>query len=85
MIPKPWARTLTGGSTGGWDRSPSRSTIRFLRRRLDLLSDPRISAATTAASYLTDQNAFTIPRGDWLEEERLASRTIDGQPASPSR
>jgi hypothetical protein len=26
-----------------------------------------------------DENAFTISRGDWIQQERLSSRTIDGQ------
>ena len=39
IIRKPYARVMTGGSTGGWiSRRPADLSSRFLRRRLELLS-----------------------------------------------
>jgi len=81
MIPKAWARTLTGGSTGGWESFALQVYHPdFFGGVWTFYPDPvDLRRYNGGIDIYTDENAFSIPRGDWLDEERLASRTIDGQ------
>ena len=81
MIPKPWARTLTGGSTGGWEAFALQVYHPdFFGGVWTFYPDPvDLRRYNGGIDIYDDENAFTISRGEWLEEERLASRTIDGQ------
>jgi hypothetical protein len=81
MIPQPWARTLTGGSTGGWESLALQVYHPdFFGGVWTFYPDPvDLRRYNGGIDIYNDENAFTIPNGDWLQEERLASRTIDGQ------
>jgi hypothetical protein len=81
MIPQPWARTLTGGSTGGWESLALQVYHPdFFGGVWTFYPDPvDLRRYNGGIDIYNDENAFTIPSGDWLQEERLASRTIDGQ------
>ena len=87
MIRKPFARILTGGSTGGWEALALQlyhpdffgGVWTFYPDLVDLR---RYNAGL---NIYEDENAFTIPHGPFLNEERLANRTIDGQTGSTVR
>jgi Putative esterase len=90
MIPKPYARVLTGGSTGGWE------SIALQIYHPDvfggtwtLYPDPVDFRHYDMVDAYADTNAFTVgesggqifsPVSPWFHPERMIMRGNDGQP-----
>ena len=87
MIRKPFARILTGGSTGGWEALALQLYHPdFFGGVWTFYPDPvDLRRYNAGLNIYEDENAFTIPHGPFLNEERLANRTIDGQTGSTVR
>ncbi|MGH9400987.1 MAG: alpha/beta hydrolase-fold protein [Terriglobia bacterium] len=81
MIPKPWARLLTGGSTGGWEslalqvKHPD-----FFGGTWTLYPDPVDFHHDQLVDIYSDPNAFFAPDRQWLQAPRPMERTTEGQP-----
>lgn len=82
LIPESYARTLTGGSTGGW-----------ISLALQIYHSTFFGGCWSFAPGLgvdlrryglvnlySDPNAFTAPNREWLVPERVFYRSPDGQP-----
>lgn len=80
IIPQPYARVLTGGSTGGWEAlalqvfHPS-----FFNGTWVFYPDPVDFRRYQMSNIYQDENAFEVKSGDWAKWERPLSRTPDGQ------
>ena len=85
MIGKPYARIVEGASTNGWQslalqlRNPD-----FFGGAWILQPDPIDFTRYQLADIYTDENAFTMQRGD-LTVERPFRRTVEGQPVWTTR
>ncbi|MGH9343543.1 MAG: alpha/beta hydrolase-fold protein, partial [Terriglobia bacterium] len=81
MIPKPWARLLTGGSTGGWEsfalqvKHPD-----FFGGTWTLYPDPVDFHHDQLVDIYSDPNAFFVPGREWVQAPRPMERTPEGQP-----
>jgi len=78
IIAEPWARILTGGSTGGWE---SLAMQVFYPDEFgatwSLCPDPVTFHYYQIVDIYNDKNAYTIDTG-WFTVERPGSRRIDG-------
>ena len=80
LISQPYARVLTGGSTGGWEALALQvyhpdvfgGTWAFYPDPVDFHSYEIIN-------LYEDRNAYTFPRSEWLQQERASERMPDGQ------
>jgi len=81
VIPKPYARVLTGGSTGGWEAlalqvyHPS-----FFGGTWVFYPDPVDFRRYELVNLYSDTNAFYITRNRWISVDRPSERWSDGQP-----
>ncbi|HEV2500213.1 MAG TPA: alpha/beta hydrolase-fold protein [Terriglobia bacterium] len=81
MIRQPWARLLTGGSTGGWEslalqvKHPS-----FFGGTWTLYPDPVDFHHDQLVDIYSDSNAFFAPGREWVQAPRPMERTTEGQP-----
>lgn len=80
MIRAPWARTLTGGSTGGWE------ALALQVYHPDvfggtwvLYPDPVDFRSYELVDAYSDTNAFVWPVAEWMSFERPAEREVTGQ------
>lgn len=86
MIRQPWARLLTGGSTGGWEslalqvRHPS-----FFGGTWTLYPDPIDFHHDQLVDIYNDPNAFFAPNREWVPAPRPMQRTNEGQPVMTMR
>jgi Putative esterase len=76
----PAARVLTGGSTGGWEAL----ALQVFHPKLFggtwvFYPDPVDFRRYQMSNIYEDQNAFTLPAGDWATIERPLSRDASGQ------
>jgi hypothetical protein len=78
--PQPYARVLTGGSTGGWE-SLALQVLHpdFFNGTWTLYPDPVDFRHYQMSNIYEDDNAFEVPNGDWAKMERPLSRTPEGQ------
>ncbi len=87
MIPKPYARVLTGGSTGGWESIALQIYHPdFFGGTWTLYPDPVDFRHYDAVNAYADTNAFTVgeepnsPVSPWFHPSRIIMRGNDGQP-----
>ena len=86
LISKPYARVLTGGSTGGWAalalqfRHP-----RFFGGTWSFYPDPVDFRRFQLINLYEEKNAFTVPDASYGAPERMLQRTPEGQPVATVR
>ena len=81
MIPKPYARVLTGGSTGGWESLAVQVFYPdFFGGTWTLYPDPVDFRRYQLSNVYDDDNAFFEPGHTWLQAPRYMQRKADGQP-----
>jgi hypothetical protein len=95
MIPKPYARVLTGGSTGGWESIALQIYHPdFFGGTWTLYPDPVDFRHYDLVDAYADTNAFTVgesggqifsPVSPWFHPERIIMRGNDGQPFMTER
>lgn len=80
IIRKPYARLLTGGSTGGWE-SLALQVFHpaFFGGTWTLYPDPVDFTHDQLIDIYSDDNAFLAPGRPWLRAVRPLSRETDGQ------
>jgi hypothetical protein len=81
MIPKTYARVLTGGSTGGWESIAVQVFYPdFFGGTWTLYPDPVDFRRYQMTNAYEDDNAFWEPGHTWLQAPRYMERKSDGQP-----
>lgn len=80
MIPKPFARVLTGGSTGGWESLGVQIFYPdFFGGTWTLYPDPIDFRRYGTPNVYDDENAFFEPGHSWVQAPRYLIRKPDGQ------
>jgi hypothetical protein len=80
IIPEPYARVLTGGSTGGWEALALQVFHpTFFNGTWVMYPDPVDFRRYQLSNIYEDDNAFEVRVGDWSRLERPLSRNVDGQ------
>ncbi|MFZ1972158.1 MAG: alpha/beta hydrolase-fold protein [Candidatus Acidiferrales bacterium] len=86
MIPKPYARVLTGGSTGGWESLALQVYHpEFFGGTWTMYPDPVDFRKYGMLDAYTDDNAFIVPNAPFNAPERMFQRNPDGQPVASVR
>ncbi len=88
MLPQPYARVLTGGSTGGWESLALQLYHpKFFGGTWTLYPDPVDFRRYMLTNIYTDDNAFSPPNPGhlWFVAERNFRRESDGQPGNTVR
>ncbi|HEX9055046.1 MAG TPA: alpha/beta hydrolase-fold protein [Gemmatimonadales bacterium] len=81
VIPSPYARVLTGGSTGGWEALALQVYHPdFFGGTWVYYPDPVDFRRYELVNLYADTNAFLIERNPWIAAERPSERKADGQP-----
>jgi hypothetical protein len=81
IIAKPYARVLTGGSTGGWESLALQVYHpEFFGGTWTFYPDPIDFRAYCLSNIYEDDNAFGVPGREWLVPERYFRRDPGGQP-----
>ncbi len=80
IIRKPYARLLTGGSTGGWE-SLALQVFHpdFFGGTWTLFPDPVDFRRYQLVNIYSDDNAFEAPGRQWMVPERPMMRSVEGQ------
>lgn len=85
-IAEPYARTLTGGSTGGWvSLALQIYHPEFFGGAWSFAPDTVDLRRYGLVNIYSDPNAFTPPNREWLIPERVFYRSPDGQPEITTR
>jgi hypothetical protein len=86
MIHEPWARVLTGGSTGGWE-SLALQVLHtdFFGGTWTLYPDPIDFRHYQLTNIYEDDNAFWAPGHTWLQAPRYIEREPNGQPETSTQ
>lgn len=86
IIRKPYARVLTGGSTGGWE-SLALEVYHpdFFGGTWTFFPDPVDFRRYDMVDIYDDDNAFYVPHASWMKPERYIMRGADGQPLVSER
>ncbi|HYK82283.1 MAG TPA: alpha/beta hydrolase-fold protein [Gemmatimonadales bacterium] len=80
MIRAPWARVLTGGSTGGWEALALQVYHPdFFRGTWVLYPDPVDFRSYEIPDIYSDTNAFVHPVAEWMSYDVPAEVEVDGQ------
>ena len=80
MIRKPYARLLTGGSTGGWESLALQLYHPdFFGGTWTFCPDPLDFRRYGTVNIYDDDNAFFAPHPEWVQAERGLMRTAEGQ------
>lgn len=80
ILPQPYARVLTGGSTGGWEALALQVFHpAFFNGAWALYPDPVDFRRYQMTNIYEDENAFEVANGDWAKMVRPLSRTAEGQ------
>jgi len=80
IIPQPWARVLTGGSTGGWESlALELYHPDFFGGTWTGFPDPIDFRHYQLTNIYSDPNAFEVPGYEWVARERPLMRTSEGQ------
>jgi Putative esterase len=80
MIAKPYARVLTGGSTGGWESLAAQVFYPdFFGGTWTLYPDPIDFRWYGTVNAYEDDNAFFEPKHTWVQVPRSIMRTAEGQ------
>ncbi|MBX3278468.1 MAG: hypothetical protein KF868_10750 [Acidobacteria bacterium] len=86
LIPKGYARLLTGGSTGGYEALAAQvHQPEFYGGAWVFYPDPIDFRSLFLINIYEDENAFRAPGYEWLAPERYAFRAADGQPLQSIR
>lgn len=81
MRPKPYARVLTGGSTGGWESLGVQIFYPdFFGGTWTLYPDSIDFRRYGSVDVYQDDNAFFEPGHKWIQVHRYIERTSEGQP-----
>ena len=81
IIRKPYARVLTGGSTGGWESLALQVYHpEFFGGTWTFFPDPVDFRRYDLVNVYDDDNAFIVPHASWVKPERFVMRGADGQP-----
>jgi len=81
VIREPYARVLTGGSTGGWESLALQVYHPdFYGGTWTFYPDPVDFHRYELVDLYSDTNAFVIHRNRWITEDRPSERSSDGQP-----
>jgi hypothetical protein len=81
VIRKPYARMLTGGSTGGWESLALQVYHPdFFGGTWTFYPDPVDFRRYEQVDIYRDTNAFVIQRNQWITQARPSERRSDGQP-----
>jgi hypothetical protein len=81
LIPSPYARVLTGGSTGGWEALALQVYHPdYFGGTWVYYPDPVDFRRYELVNLYADTNAFLIERNPWITAERPSERKADGQP-----
>jgi hypothetical protein len=79
MIPAPWARVLTGGSTGGWEALALQAYHPdFFGGTWVLYPDPVDFRNYEIPDIYSDTNAFVHPVAEWMSYDVPAEVEVDG-------
>ncbi len=80
MIPEGWARTLTGGSTGGWESLALQLYHpKFFGGTWTFFPDPIDFRRYQLIDIYNDSNAYIIPNAPLNAPERPMQQTFEGQ------
>ena len=80
IIRQPWARLLTGGSTGGWESlALELYHPDFFGGTWTGFPDPIDFRHYQLVDIYSDPNAFEVPGFEWVPRERPLMRTAEGQ------
>lgn len=80
IIRQPWARVLTGGSTGGWESLALQLYHpEFFGGTWTFFPDPVDFHRYQLVDIYNDDNAFYAPGFEWRKRERPMMRTVEGQ------
>ena len=80
LVPRPEARVLTGGSTGGWEALALQIFHpKFFNGTWSLYPDPVDFRRYQIVDIYSAENAFETRLGDWKTVERPIARNPDGQ------
>ena len=86
MIPKAYARLLTGGSTGGYESLALQvHHPRFFGGTWTFYPDPIDFSRFFLINIYEDESAFVAPKFKWLKPERYSFRSREGQPIQSVR
>ena len=86
IIRRPYARVLTGGSTGGWESLALQIYHpRFFGGTWSFYPDPVDFRRYDLVDIYADDNAFYEPNHEWLIPERYIMRRANGQPEVTER
>ncbi len=86
IIKQPWARVLTGGSTGGWVSAALQIYHpRFFGGTWSFCPDPVDFRRSPLVNLYEDDNAFYVPGQQWVKTEQLLSRSVEGDPFNTVR
>jgi hypothetical protein len=81
MIRAPWARLLTGGSTGGWEALALQVYHPdFFGGTWVLYPDPVDFRSYELVNAYADSNAFVWPVSEWMTYDVPAEQEVTGQP-----
>jgi hypothetical protein len=81
VIPAPYARMLTGGSTGGWEALALQVYHPdFYGGTWVYYPDPVDFRRYELVNLYADTNAFLVERNPWITVDRPSERRADGQP-----
>lgn len=85
-IPQPYARVLTGGSTGGWE-SIALQVLHpdFFNGTWTLYPDPVDFRSLQMVNAYSDTSAFVANGSPWVVTPRYMSRSSEGQPETTQR
>lgn len=80
IVPEGWARTLTGGSTGGWESLALQLYHpKFFGGTWTFFPDPIDFRRYQLSDIYSDDNAYTVPNASLNAPERPMQMTVEGQ------
>ena len=86
LIAEPYARVLTGGSTGGWSSLALQiQNPTFFNGTWTFYPDPVDFRRFQLINIYEDENAFIVPNAAYDAPERMLQRTPEGQPLATVR
>jgi hypothetical protein len=81
LIREPYARLLTGGSTGGWESLALQVFHpEFFGGTWTFYPDPVDFRRYELVDLYRDSDAFQVQRNEWITQDRPSERRSDGQP-----
>ena len=85
-IAEPWARVLSGGSTGGWITAALQPYHpKTFGGAWSFCPDPVDFSYFMQIDIYEDANAFWVPDQKWVRTEQILSRSVEGEPMNTVR